>query len=550
MELRYYFDILWRRLATIIIVTSLTVTVATAAGIFTTPMYAAGATVRVVQDVGITDLGIRESYGERLMNTYSRVLVSRPILEIAAKRLTELSLQRGTASDEASLSLPSTSMMREKLTIEVIPETELIRIAVKDQDPVLARDLTNILAALLVEYAQSLYQGDADSISPIIERELSVSGVSLSSDIIAAKSTRQILQEQLAALEQDMEDDRQQLETLLEEDRTSEAELLARQINFKEDSYDRLLDRYELARLNETLRAKSITITEAASLPTVPINGMGLGKVGLSFVVGLFGGVGLAFVLENLDTRIHSSHQLERLTQLPMLGAVPRGQLYVDDYGNIDSKGNNGSLGEAYRLVGINLQLLKEGNAFKTILITSTTLREDKSTVVANLAQVLAERGQAVFIVESDLRHPVITELLGIELEDDSLGLSNLLTERSLEANLLSQMTYPAKQPSLFVIGSGQKVSNSTALLASPPMEKLISYLRAQGQMTLLDAPPVLGLADVSVLAPMVDGVVLVVKQAQTKREQLFAAIRQLEASRAHVLGFIFVQKNGKGWRY
>ena len=119
-----------------------------------------------------------------------------------------------------------------------------------------------------------------------------------------------------------------------------------------------------------------------------------------------------------------------------------------------------------------------------------------------------------------------------------------------LNNELLSQVVYPAQDPSLFVITGGPRMANPTALLASPAMDRLLGYLGDQGQTTLLDAPPVLGAADVSVLASKVDGVLLVVRQARTRCEELLAALKQLQASRACVVGTVFLDINSKGWSY
>jgi capsular exopolysaccharide synthesis family protein len=514
MELRHYFDILRRRAIAIAIVTALTVTMEVAVGLLITPIYTARAMVRVIQDVGVLDLGISQSYGERLMNTYSSVLTSWPVLEQAAERL------------ESPL---SASQLREKVEIEVVPDTELMKITVHDHDPAFARDFANILSTLLLEHARNPYAG-------------------------GDKSTLQIVEEQLIGLEDGLEADRQKLAALVVSGAPdAEIEVLKSQIAFKEDSYDRLLDRYELARLNESLRANSVIVAEPATLPRSPSNALGLTEVGISLGVGLFGGLGLALVLENIDTRIHSPQQAERLTHLPVLGTVPVGLLSLDRLEQRNRNGSSRPIEEAYRLLGINLQALKDDVPLKTILVTSAVSREGKSTIVANLAQALAERGQTVFLVEGDLRRPTIAGKLGMELdvEDGGTGLGTLLTERpALNRESLSQVIYPAKQPSLFVIGGGSKVANPTALLASPSMTGLLDYLGTQGQATLLDAPPVVGTADVSVLAPNVDGVILVVRQAQSKREQVLAALKQLQASRARVLGLIFLQKSDKDWSY
>ncbi len=509
MELRPYIDILKRRAILIVIVAALTVTVATASTFVTPSIYQASSTVRVIHDVGVTGLSIGVTYGEILMNTYSRVLTSQPVLQQAA--------------DLMGSSL-STGQLRQKVRVEVIPDTELMRIIVQDSDPDFARDLANVLAELLLENDQSLYSGDR-------------------------KSALQILDGQLSDLKLDIDADRERLAEMLSSGASStEIDALERQIRFKEDSYDRLLNSYELTRLNESLRANSITIVDPASLPRVPSNVLGMKDVAIAFVVGLSGGVGLALVMENLDTRIHSPQQLEHMTQLPVLGVVPSGLVKLDSARHSNGTGRGQPVEEAYRLLGINLQALRESTPMKTLLISSAMPREGKSTTTVNLAQALAERGQTVFLVESDLRRPTVAKMLSLEGE---AGLGTLLAERSaLSRELLSQVLQPAKQSSLFVIGSGPTPDNPTALLASPSMDQLLSYLDVQAQTTLLDAPPVLGLADVSVLAPKVDGVILVVAKGVATRESLRDALKQLQAARANVVGFVFLQKSRKDWGY
>jgi capsular exopolysaccharide synthesis family protein len=512
MELQHYLDILKRRALVIVIVTFTTLLVTVAAGILILPVYEATTTVRVLLDVGVLDLSVGSTdYGVRLLNTYGRILKSEPILEEAISRLPEPIAIR---LDE----------LRERLEVEVVPNTELIAIVVEDRDPVVARDLANTLALLLDEYVRGLY-------------------------VDGGGSARQVVEEQLASIEADLELDHQQLAILVASDAPdADIETLRSQIRFKEDAYDRLLDRYELTRLNESLRANSIAIVEPASLPKEPSNALGLMEVALGLFVGLFGGIGLALLIENLDTRFHSPRQLEHLTNLPVLGTVPKGMLHLGGVHHADGTDKVRSIEEAYRLLGIHLQALREERAFNTVLVTSAMPREGKSTVSSNLAQTLAERGQTVFLVEGDMRRPTIEKLFGI---DGDLGLSTLLAERvSLNGQELSEVMHPAEQPSLFIIGGGSEVSNPVMLLGSPAMDQLLEYLAAQSQVTVLDAPPVLGTADVSVLAPKVDGVVLVVGQALSSREHVSQALKQLEAMRAHVLGVVFVQKGGKGRVY
>jgi capsular exopolysaccharide synthesis family protein len=306
--------------------------------------------------------------------------------------------------------------------------------------------------------------------------------------------------------------------------------------------------------LNESLRANSVAVIAPATLPEVPANRLGLREVAVGLAVGLLGGVGLALVLENLDTRVHSPHQLERLFGLPVLGNVPKGFLTLDDLARADASENSRPIEEAYRLLCLNLLVHreqiheKEGEAIQTLLITSATSHEGKSMVTTNLARVFADQGQSVFLVESDLRRPTVSDKIGVESD---LGLGNLLVDRiPLNDETLGRLICPTEQPSLFVVGSGPKVANPTTLLASPSMGKLLDYLGAQGQITLLDAPPVLGVADVSVTAPQVDGIVFVIRQASSNRETVNRALKQLRATQTRLLGVVFVQQSSTEWGY
>jgi capsular exopolysaccharide synthesis family protein len=356
-------------------------------------------------------------------------------------------------------------------------------------------------------------------------------------------------------LQVELTQDQQKLEGLLADGVVgAEVDALRNQIEYKEESYDNLLERYESARLNDALRANSITISTPATLPDKPSNSVGFTAIGLSLVIGLFMGVGLALALENLDTSIRSPYQLEHLTNLPVLGTVPSGLLPLDK----EEEGKNGHdlqpLEEAYRLLGVNLPALKGIVSVQTILITSAVPHEGKTTVATNLAHILSERGRPIYLVESDLRHPNLFKQLGWhEVEEETRGLGDLLMERpELSIETLDGAVRSTPQPDLFVIGGGggPKVPNPTALLGSPFMEEILGYFGTQGFMTLLDAPPVLGMADVSVLAPKAEGVILVVAEAHSKREDVLAALKQLQASHATVFGFVFVEKGERSWRY
>jgi capsular exopolysaccharide synthesis family protein len=504
-------EVFKRRSLVVIIVVAVTMSVVTAAGFLLPPVYEANAAVRVLMDVAVVDLMPWDYSSKRLLNTYGYILKSGPVLREALRR---------TSPQSDSITVDD---LWDAVEVQVIPETELITIAVRDGNPVLARDLANTLADLLIEYAQSNYASNSKSVLEIIEA-------------------------QLASTENQLDSDRQQLAVLLQGDTASaEIEALRSQIEIQEDSYDRLLDRYELARLNESLRANSIDLAEPALLPVKPANAVRLREVAIALAVGLFGGAGAALIAENLDTRIHSVHQIERLTNLPILGSVPRGLLPTDwpvHWWDLASKASN-SVAEAYRLLALNLLSFTEQSSSVTILVTSAAAGAGKSVVTANLAQILSEQGQTTFLLEADMRRPTLSKLFGL---NGGLGLSDLLSDGDpTRAELLGRALKPAQDRSLYVVASGEPSVNPTALLAKPAMAQVLTSLREQARTTLLDAPPVLGLADVLILAPGTDGVVFIVRQGWSKREQVREALKQLEATRCRLLGVIFVQQSKSG---
>ncbi|MCL4303437.1 MAG: polysaccharide biosynthesis tyrosine autokinase [Anaerolineae bacterium] len=504
MDLKLYLDILRRHALIIVIVVAVAVLMVIVKSLLTAPIYNSSVTVRVLLDPGIAEYSRGVANGDRLMKTYEFILLSDPIWEKVVERLG-----------------PRGASLPRQLDVESISETELIRITAGNEDPVLARDLANTVAAVLVDYAQNYYVG-------------------------SQSSTRQIIEEQLDEIENNLETERA---TLDERTRNgapaAEIEMINTRIRNLEASQTLLWTRYATARLGESLQANSVTIVQPATLPTRAANQIGLSDIGLALALGLAGAIGLALVLENLNTRIRNPQQLERMTGLPVLGTVPRGQLPLGNSGNSGRmKTNELLLIEAYRLLGLNLKKLGQSSQLKTILVTSAVPDEGKTTVATNLAWSLAEDGKMIFLIDGDLRRPSLDERFGTG--NGHTGLSSVLTEFSS----LDQVTYATEQPTLFVLGGGPPPNNPSPLLASPRMSHVLDYFGSQGQLALIDAPSVLGVSDVSILAPKVDGVILVAQENVTSQELACQALKQLQTIEANVLGWVFVRRSSKSQAY
>lgn len=496
MDLQHYLDILKRRALIIAVVTAVVVAVVVSAGLLATPVYRAKTTIRVLLDVGVSEFSLGRDYSQRLLNTYDFVLGSDSLKKEALNRLEQ---QHGT---EAGKGLHT-------VRAEVIPDSELIQVTVEHENPIIARDVVNTMATLLVEYAQNLYTG-------------------------SDKSSMDIIDEQLTQVESEIDALYAQMASLMQGGApAADLNALEKQIRFQEASYERLLSRYDLAQLKQNLRANSISIVQPAILPRSPSNALSLQDVGLALVVGLLGGMGLALLTENLDTRFRNTDQVERVTSLPVIGSVPRGVLPKRNNGKRDR-----TLEEAYRVLALNLHRQVQAMGIKTLLITSAVPGEGKSMVADNLAQVLAEQDRSIFLLESNLRRPTMSKRFSIE--NGYVGLSELLAHEST----LEGAIFPTDQPSLYVISGGPIPSNPTALLASPAMEKLLSSLGDQAQLTLIDAPPMLGIADVSVLVPQVDGVLLIVNREVSRREHVREVLKQLKTIQAQVVGIVFLSRH------
>ena len=201
------------------------------------------------------------------------------------------------------------------------------------------------------------------------------------------------------------------------------------------------------------------------------------------------------------------------------------------------------AVAEAYRTLAASLQLA--GSGVQTVAITSPGAGEGKSTTIANLGIALAENGRRVVLVDADLRRPSLHELFGLGNRE---GLTNVLLH-SEHAALPLQET---GTPGLRLLASGPLPPNPLEALGSGRLEHVLSQARAQADLVLVDTPPAAVLADAALLAPRLDGVLLVVSAGHTKRDLAKRAKEQLERTGSNVLGVVLinVRESGKLYQY
>ena len=188
---------------------------------------------------------------------------------------------------------------------------------------------------------------------------------------------------------------------------------------------------------------------------------------------------------------------------------------------------------EAYRTLRTNIQFASVDKELRTLLVTSPSPEEGKSTTLANLAVTMAQSEKRVILVDCDLRRPTLHKLFHL---DNAAGLVSMMVD---DAALQSPPLQETGVPGLWLLASGALPPRPSDLLGSQRMARIIQDLLTKADTLLFDAPPVLTVTDASVLATKMDGVLLVISANRTKREQVLNAKAQLEKVNAHILGTV-----------
>ena len=189
-------------------------------------------------------------------------------------------------------------------------------------------------------------------------------------------------------------------------------------------------------------------------------------------------------------------------------------------------------ISEQYRTLRTNLEFTSLGTQLQTILVTSTSTGEGKSTTASNLAVVYSQLGKRVLLIDCDMRRPTLHQIFRL---DTRQGLSNVLAKRSsIEAAVqTTQLEH------LFVISAGVVPPNPSELLAAPSFLELLEDVKSRFDIVILDAPPVMQVADSRILAPLVDGSILVLSCETSERDEVIKAKDQLQMTGTKILGLV-----------
>ena len=256
----------------------------------------------------------------------------------------------------------------------------------------------------------------------------------------------------------------------------------------------------------------------------------------LAALVGFAGGFGLgvaiAVVRALLDTRVRTAAELEQLTDMGLLGAIPRRRGQRRSRGAVTAIDPHNVAAEAYRRLQTNLQFLDASARVRSMVVTSSIGGEGKSTTSINLALAIAEQGQRVLLVDADMRRPAVADYCGLE---GAAGLTTVLIGKAE----LGDVVQVWGDANLHVLTMGEIPPNPAQLIGSPRMVDLLEEARAGYDVVILDSPPLLPVADGAILSRLTDGALVVANCRTIHRPQVLEAIDSLEAVDARCLGIV-----------
>lgn len=272
------------------------------------------------------------------------------------------------------------------------------------------------------------------------------------------------------------------------------------------------------------------SVLQSALEPTVPVSPKPLQSGLMAGLVGLMIGVGIAFIIENLDTTLKTRQDIESVfAPLPAIATIPFAPAHKDGCMFLHTAPNSPE-SEAIRMLRGNIQFFSVDRPLRRVLITSTVAGEGKTTVAVNLAASIAATNVPVLLIDADLRRPTFKKYFPNMVGP---GLSEVLSGRANLGDVINKTNIP----NLSIVASGELPPNPSELLGSQRMAELLDLAATLAEVIVLDTAPALSVADATALGPMSDGVVLVVRAGTTNADNALGVVKSFERHGARVLG-------------
>jgi succinoglycan biosynthesis transport protein ExoP len=425
---------------------------------------------------------------ERIAKIYEPMMKSQSILETV---INELKLEENVDS------------LAKRITTVPIMATMLFELHVTDASPAQAINIANAVANQFVSQLRLSLAG------PYSER-------------------LSIMQNQMDQLSQSMEDVKAEIHNITDKNVQVETELarLNNQLTESRSNYQTFQQEYDQQRISAANQADNVTIAEYALEPLTPVQNR-LMYLALAVIVGIVTGIGLAFFLEQLDDKVRTRQDVSLI-----LGSNTLGMISKLKKGNLEPLVNlQDGVSDDFRKLSINIRISIKNEPIRTLLITSPTPSAGKSMVAANLGIALAKNGLKIILIDADLRLPRLHKLFNLEQQ---VGLSDLLLNQNTEGALKSG---PIER--LSIITSGDIPSDPGEILSVLELKKLLERLGRQADFIIVDCPPILSVADTTILGSAADATILVIRSGLTPRQVALEAVDLLSSNKARLLGVV-----------
>jgi receptor protein-tyrosine kinase len=275
-----------------------------------------------------------------------------------------------------------------------------------------------------------------------------------------------------------------------------------------------------------------VVVEQQASLPTKPAIPKKTRNVLVGLAIGVLLGICLAILRDRFDNTVNDQQVIEQITGASLVASIP-----VDrqrrKHPAITFADDRSPIAEAFRGLRTNLQFLEVDDPPRVLVVSSSLPSEGKTTTAINIALALAEAEHDVVLVDGDMRRPKVAAYLGLI---GAVGFSTVLTGRASLRDVLQKTRFPG----LTALTSGVVPPNPSELLGSLAARKVLSELRGGFDYVIVDSSPLLAVTDAAILAAASDGVLIIARFGETKREQLARAIRNLGNVGAPILGAMF----------
>lgn len=433
---------------------------------------------------------------QKLAQTYVEIATARPILE-------ETIVQ---------LDLPfSVSDLRRMVSVSAPLDTQILVISTEDTDPARAAAVANTVGEVFITQNQA--RESLRYAEPIGNWQVRMQSVS----------------SEIEGIETAIRD----FEETNSDEQAIALTRLRTQLNEAQVRYTEAFNNLNQLQQAQAKESSNIVPIETAQPSSTPVRPNVITNTVIATLIGALFAGGFIFLIEYLDDTVKTPEQVLSDTKLSTLGAIAQIKASDPSDSIVAFLQPRDPLSEAYRVLRTNLGFSAIDGALRSIVVTSGSPGEGKSTTAANLAIVMAQAGKRVVIVDSDLRRPMQHKIMSV---GNNRGLTTALLDNETPVTYHLQNT---KIKGLRVLSSGPIPPNPAEILSSQRMSHLIQELYDEADVLVFDTPPVLTVTDAAVLSPQVDGTLFVVHVGKTRRDTLAQAVERVMKTNAQPLGVV-----------